>query len=113
MSLVWHAMHVNLPSEITCGALNCFVHVAMYLYFASPISFLRPFITFTQITQFLIALGVISYALYIRFATTEPPCDGTLPAEIHGLVMYGVYLGMFFNFFIQQYLRYFLINFYT
>jgi len=105
MSLVWHAMKVDLPSEITCGGLNCFVHVIMYLYFASPITFLRPFITFSQIFQFVIALGIIGYASYVRYFTSGPSCEGTAAAEFHGIFMYGVYLVMFLNFFIQQYIN--------
>jgi len=105
MSLVWHAMHIDMAAEITCGALNCFVHVIMYLYFASPINFLRPFITFFQIFQFVLALGVIGYASYVRYFTSLPPCEGTALGEFHGIFMYGVYLAMFVNFFVQQYIR--------
>ena len=102
MSLVWHSMHVDLRSEITCGALNCFVHVIMYLYFACPIRILRSSITSLQLIQFVLALGVIGYTAYVRF-TAEVPCNGTLLSEMHGIVMYGVYLGMFLNFFLKQY----------
>jgi hypothetical protein len=104
MSLVWHSMHVDLRSEITCGALNCFVHVIMYLYFAYPIRLLRSSITSLQLIQFVIALIVISYTLHVRH-TDEVSCKGTLLSELHGLLMYGVYLGMFLNFFLKQYLR--------
>eukprot|EP00121_Abeoforma_whisleri_P005883 Awhi_evm2s5336 len=104
MSLVWHAMKVNAPSEIACAGLNCFVHVIMYFHFASPMKALRSSITATQIGQFLIVLGVLIYEVYQR-VVHESPCQGTPLSEFHGIAMYGLYLGMFLNFFIQQYLK--------
>mmetsp|Transcript_43259 Transcript_43259/g.84785 ORF Transcript_43259/g.84785 Transcript_43259/m.84785 type:complete len:1343 (-) Transcript_43259:236-4264(-) len=102
MSLVWHAQHINLPSEILCAALNCFVHVIMYFYFARPVRSLRSVITTTQITQFVLVLGALVWAATLRNAGT--PCQGTSTAEWHGITIYGVYLFMFANFFVQQYL---------
>lgn len=104
MSLVWHAQHINQPSEILCGGLNCFVHVIMYFYFAKPIKFIRPWITITQISQFVLVLMAISYASYRRY-TSDFPCQGTEHGEWHGELLYGVYLTMFANFFVQQYLN--------
>jgi cytochrome b involved in lipid metabolism len=103
MSLVWHAMEAGLITEILCGSLNCFVHTIMYAYFAFPkgLRYLRQSMTTTQILQFVFCLVGFGYALYQRAQGT--PCDGTLAAEIHGTIMYGVYLAMFTAFFIKNY----------
>lgn len=103
MSLVWHAMHINLATDILCAALNCFVHTIMYFYFAYPVRALRSTITFTQITQFVMVLVALIPAAYKRLSGATP-CQGTLKGEMHGIIMYGVYLAMFANFFLRQYL---------
>jgi len=103
MSLVWHAMESNLSFEITAAGLNCFVHVIMYFYFAIPVRAIRSSITTTQITQFVFVLAASFYSLYYRIL--GKPCEGTLLAELHGVGMYGLYLAMFLNFFIRQYLQ--------
>mmetsp|Transcript_12564 Transcript_12564/g.24160 ORF Transcript_12564/g.24160 Transcript_12564/m.24160 type:complete len:889 (-) Transcript_12564:363-3029(-) len=104
MSLVWHCMHAHIPGEIVCSGLNCFVHIIMYFYFAKPVRQLRSLITTTQITQFLIVLATLGYAHWVRF-NRSTPCQGTYVGELHGLGIYSVYLFMFVNFFVQQYLK--------
>mmetsp|Transcript_20072 Transcript_20072/g.30055 ORF Transcript_20072/g.30055 Transcript_20072/m.30055 type:complete len:1056 (-) Transcript_20072:132-3299(-) len=105
MSLVWHALEVNLPSEIVCGGLNCFVHTLMYAYYAFPEGnrWLRAYMTSTQILQFVFCLVALVYAAAVRAMGT--PCQGSSSAEWHGIVMYGVYLAMFVAFFISNYCR--------
>ncbi len=106
MSLVWHAQKVGLSSEILCGGTNCFVHTIMYAYFAFPegVRFLRPYMTSTQIIQFVMCLTGLGYAAGLR-ALGRETCTGTSAAEIHGLFMYGVYLAMFAYFFHINYLK--------
>lgn len=104
MSLVWHAMVNNYALDLISAGTNCIVHTIMYLYFAKPIRFLRPFITSSQIVQFLLVLALHINAFYQRFMS-HSPCRGSFYAELHGTGMYGLYLGMFVNFFVQQYLK--------
>mmetsp|Transcript_24331 Transcript_24331/g.34035 ORF Transcript_24331/g.34035 Transcript_24331/m.34035 type:complete len:1069 (+) Transcript_24331:98-3304(+) len=106
MSLVWHSLETDLASEILCGGLNCFVHTLMYAYFAFPKgnAWLRKYMTSTQLLQFVLCLIGIGYGAYSRFFFAQP-CAGTLAADVHGLVMYGVYLAMFAMFFYDQYLK--------
>jgi len=105
MSLVWHSLEVDLTSEILCGGLNCFVHTLMYAYYAFPKGnrWLRKYMTSTQILQFVFCLIGLVYAQVQRLAGT--PCTGTAAAEWHGVIMYGVYLGMFAMFFYDNYLK--------
>eukprot|EP01104_Vermistella_antarctica_P007052 TRINITY_DN1779_c0_g1_i1.p1 TRINITY_DN1779_c0_g1~~TRINITY_DN1779_c0_g1_i1.p1 ORF type:complete len:1103 (+),score=271.00 TRINITY_DN1779_c0_g1_i1:233-3310(+) len=105
MSLVWHAMKVDLSSDIVSAGLNCFVHVIMYAYFAKPIALFRKSITYSQLSQFVLVLAAVGYAAFRRYSPNHTACQGTRIAEAHGLLMYGVYFVMFANFFIQQYMR--------
>lgn len=104
MSLVWHSMVSGYSMGLVAAASNCFVHVIMYMYFAKPIRALRSAITTSQIVQFLVVIGFGLNHFYRRFVLGTP-CDGTLAAESHCFFMYGTYLAMFLNFFIQQYLK--------
>eukprot|EP00466_Bigelowiella_natans_P007374 jgi/Bigna1/43518/e_gw1.80.41.1 len=105
MSLVWHSLEANINSEILSGGLNCFVHTVMYAYFAYPKgnAWLRQYMTSTQILQFVLCLIAFVYAVYAR-QLTDTPCYGTLASELHGILMYGVYLAMFAAFFHSQYI---------
>jgi len=105
MSLVWHSLNSNLPSEIICGGLNCFVHTLMYAYYAFPEGnrWLRQYMTSTQILQFVFCLIALCGAFISR--AQGSPCQGTVGAEIHGIIMYGVYLAMFAAFFVSNYCK--------
>eukprot|EP00466_Bigelowiella_natans_P008708 jgi/Bigna1/56435/estExt_Genewise1Plus.C_980062 len=100
-SMVLHANGSNHSLDILCAGLNCFCHIAIYLYLAKPCKTLRWPITFLQIVQFTIVLGCSAYLMYQRYIGT--PCDGTQASEWHCIIMYFVYLGLFANFFIQNY----------
>ena len=106
MGLVYHAMNSNLISDFICGGTNCLVHVIMYAYFAKPMRFLQPLITSSQIAQFLVCLFFLVIPFSRRLLHPEAEqCDGTIYADLHGIAMYGVYLTMFVNFFLQQYIK--------
>ena len=68
---VWVAIQTELPSDIICAGLNCFVHVVMYAYFAYPVGFLRSSITSLQLAQFVAAGGTVVYAFYMRTMTVR------------------------------------------
>uniref|UniRef100_A0A7S0DJH6 Cytochrome b5 heme-binding domain-containing protein n=1 Tax=Amorphochlora amoebiformis TaxID=1561963 RepID=A0A7S0DJH6_9EUKA len=105
MSLVWHSLETDLPSDILCGGLNCAVHTLMYAYYAFPDGnrWLRQYMTSSQILQFVFCLIGLVYAQIQRVLGS--PCMGTSAAEWHGVIMYGVYLGMFMMFFYDNYCR--------
>eukprot|EP01104_Vermistella_antarctica_P006007 TRINITY_DN16742_c0_g1_i1.p1 TRINITY_DN16742_c0_g1~~TRINITY_DN16742_c0_g1_i1.p1 ORF type:complete len:303 (+),score=51.14 TRINITY_DN16742_c0_g1_i1:29-910(+) len=106
MSLVWHCMAVKFPIDVLPAAANCLVHFIMYLYFAKPIGFLRQSITVLQITQFLVvlyAVGDFSYRKYTNVNVCTSNADWS--AILHSAGLYGLYLVMFSNFYIQQYLN--------
>lgn len=104
MSLAWHAMHTEFSLDIIAAGSNCIVHTIMYVYFAKPIKLIRPFITSSQIVQFLAVLTFGGYSLHQRYVVGKP-CRGSILAEFHCVGMYGLYLVMFLNFFVQQYLQ--------
>jgi len=107
MSLVWHSLETDLATEILCGGLNCFVHTLMYAYFAFPKgnAWLRKYMTSTQLLQFVFCLIGLGYCAYKRMTLGTSSCNGTVGADAHGIIMYGVYLGMFAMFFYDQYLK--------
>eukprot|EP00467_Chlorarachnion_reptans_P000727 CAMPEP_0114520270 /NCGR_PEP_ID=MMETSP0109-20121206/19476_1 /TAXON_ID=29199 /ORGANISM="Chlorarachnion reptans, Strain CCCM449" /LENGTH=956 /DNA_ID=CAMNT_0001701123 /DNA_START=112 /DNA_END=2979 /DNA_ORIENTATION=+ len=100
-SMVLHAAGSNHSLDILCAGLNCFCHIAIYMYLTRPCKALRWPITFLNIVQFTIVLGCSGYVLLQRYMGTA--CDGTGASEVHCIVMYCIYLGLFANFFIQNY----------
>ncbi len=83
--------------------LNTFVHIFMYLYFAFPKGVLfkfRSLITKIQIIQHVICLTAICYVLF--YATS---CNTqTKYGASFGLLLYGIYLYYFLEFYISNYL---------
>ena len=46
--------------------INCIVHFVMYLHFAKPVRWARPFITSFQLIQFVVVLSINTYGYYYR-----------------------------------------------
>ena len=121
MSLVWHCMrYPHLPACLLCAALNCFVHVIMYFWFANPLNFkkglmnistllynvCKEWITLSQILQFVIVLVSMFWVVGRRYEIFPGgACNGTFACELHGIGLYAVYLLMFGAFFVSSYCK--------
>jgi len=80
-------------------ALNCFVHVLMYWYFAFPRGFLfkfRKLITKIQIIQHIICISTSIYIMNID------NCKQNKYGLECGLILYGLYLFYFLAFYLNQ-----------
>ena len=103
VATVWYA---QAPSYFFIPLIdNLVVHSIMYLYFALPrtLGWARRLITATQIFQFVHVLGYILYhaTLYI----TGNPCGDSPEIIGYNIAWYLVYLVLFMNFYVEQFLR--------
>lgn len=83
--------------------INCLVHSVMYLHYASPQRWARPFITSSQLIQFVIVLSIHAHGLL------DPTgCFNVLPHFYEWAFCMGVvfaFFVMFILFFIQEYVE--------
>ena len=92
----------NFPVGGYCF-INCLVHFVMYLHYAYPVRWARPYITSGQLIQFVVVTSVHTYG-YIN----SPSCYNMEPVKMEWFYCETVVLGYFFlflNFFVQQYLK--------
>jgi hypothetical protein len=88
------------PFGYVPGALNCFVHVPMYWYFAFPRGSLHPYrrlITISQIVQHIICILTM---IYIKLLDN---CEQNGWTVELGLALYFMYLFYFVSFYVQSY----------
>lgn len=93
--LVWVNFNNGIitPHVFIFEALNCFVHVPMYWYFAYPDGFLKRFrkqITQIQIVQHIICLTTIIYTQFVHKSCAQIPWGNEV-----GFAMYMMYLVFF------------------
>lgn len=82
--------------------LNCLVHTVMYWHYASPIRWARPFITFSQLLQFVIVISIHVYGFL-----NPTTCYDMKPVFYEWLFCFVVVFGffvMFVLFFIDEYI---------
>ena len=100
-------MYLNLekyisPSIFVFQALNCFVHVPMYWYFAFPKGLLyknRKMITQAQIIQHVLCL------ITVFFTMTKDNCDQNRYGRLCALFLYSMYLCYFSLFYVRSYFK--------
>jgi hypothetical protein len=81
--------------------INCLVHTVMYLHYAMPVRWARPFITSFQLIQFMAVLSIHMYGLL-----NPETCFDVRPWMYEWLFTMGVvfaFFAMFVLFFIQEY----------
>jgi hypothetical protein len=108
----WQGTMYQVSGGLIYSSLNYFVHSIMYFYyflmafdFAKRSAFIRKkvakCITYTQLTQFILALNTLVYHTYLRLRVKS--CDGGKKVDQLGFVIYGSYLLLFIQFFVGKY----------
>ena len=101
----------NFPVGGYCF-INAGVHAVMYLHYAYPVKFARPFITSGQLLQFVTVITVHMYGIY-RFIMAPKNGANNLCFDFSNvlrewwfceIVVVGYFL-LFVNFFLQQYVK--------
>lgn len=83
--------------------INCLVHAVMYMHYAMPQRWARPFITSSQLVQFVIVMSIHLYGF-----TNPATCFDVRPYFFEWLFCMGVvtsFFVMFVLFFIQEYVE--------
>jgi hypothetical protein len=84
--------------------INCLVHLVMYMHYANPVRWARPFITSFQLLQFVAVITIHTYG----YVTPAPECFdmSTVTYEWYycQLVVVGYFL-MFCKFFADNYVK--------
>jgi hypothetical protein len=81
--------------------INCLVHTVMYMHYAKPVRWARPFITGGQLLQFVIVLSIHTYGFF-----NPATCYDMKPVLWEWIFCQAVVLGffiMFCFFFMEQY----------
>ncbi len=81
--------------------INCLVHTVMYMHYFKPVRWARPFITASQLLQFVVVISIHVYG-YLNPAT----CFDMQPVFYEWLFCFAVVVGffvMFLIFFVDEY----------
>jgi hypothetical protein len=83
--------------------INCLVHTVMYLHYANPVRWARPFITSGQLIQFVIVISIHVYGFF-----NPDTCFNMQPILYEWwfcfIVVFG-FFAMFCIFFVEEYLQ--------
>lgn len=82
--------------------INCLVHAVMYMHYATPVQWARPFITSSQLIQFVIVISIHLFGLL-----NPDTCFDVRPWFYEWLFCMGVVVSffvMFLAFFVEEYL---------
>lgn len=104
----WHAYVTKAPAGLFFVTMNYGVHAIMYLYYflmavkVKPKWFNSVYITVSQISQMVVGVTimVLGFILPPGFAGE---CAISTENNVAGLIMYGSYLILFVEFFVQRY----------
>lgn len=81
--------------------INCIIHFVMYLHYASPQRWARPFITSSQLTQFVIVMTIHTYGLLNPVTCYD--MTGVMREWWYCIGVVAIYFVMFSAFFIEEY----------
>ncbi|KAI9136726.1 long chain polyunsaturated fatty acid elongation enzyme [Paraphysoderma sedebokerense] len=111
--MIWWMVTLWAPNgeSYFSAALNSFIHVIMYSYYLfsglgfKSVSFIRPYITRSQMTQFCCMMVQASYNMYLGFTSTPEQRKKMYPFPLS--ILLWVYmvsmLSLFYNFYRNSY----------
>ena len=107
----WHAYVTKAPAGLFFVSMNYGVHAIMYFYYflmavkRNPKWFNSMWITVSQISQMVVGVTVtaLGFVLPPRYATTTSECAIKPENNAAALMMYGSYLLLFVQFFVERY----------
>lgn len=109
LAYCWHSYVYKAPAGIVFCVMNYAVHALMYFYYflmaikAKP-AWLKPvWITVAQISQMVVGVAVTVAGWYMMLVVKPEACWLTADNNTAALVMYGSYLFLFLQFFLQRY----------
>lgn len=108
----WHSYVTTSPSGIFFVVMNYCVHAVMYGYYFLMAVKMRPkwfnpiFVTFLQLSQMFIGVGVTIVAFYYYSHPVEgESCHIRKENNVAAFLMYGSYFYLFAQFFVARYFK--------
>jgi elongation of very long chain fatty acids protein 6 len=106
----WHSFVTHAPPGVIFCCMNYFVHSIMYGYYflmaagIKPKAFKAVYITVAQISQMVVGVAVTLMGCYVLWVKKPAmPCLLSTDNNVAALIMYGSYLVLFVQFFLQRY----------
>jgi hypothetical protein len=106
----WYSYVQKSPVGIVFCAMNYGVHSLMYFYYFLMAIHRKPgwlnafWITVAQISQMIVGVTVTILGWYLMVHSPQEGCMLTRDNNTAALIMYGSYLALFVEFFVQRYL---------
>ena len=105
----WHAYVTHAPHGIFFVVMNYTVHATMYGYYCLMALRMRPkwfnpmIVTAMQISQMLLGVAITVAGFYYK--KLDPECSVHDENNMAGFAMYGSYLLLFVEFFVERYVQ--------
>lgn len=107
----WYGYHHGAPAGPIFMTVNCLVHFIMYGYYFLMTIKMKPkwmnamFITVSQIAQMVVGVAASLGSLYyfVTVGDEETPCEIKPGNLVAAFLMYGSYLFLFLQFFVNRY----------
>lgn len=105
----WHSYVQKSPVGILFCGMNYGVHALMYFYYflmaihKKPVWLNAFWITVAQISQMIMGVTVTIVGWYLMLYRPKDGCMLTRDNNLAALLMYGSYLALFVQFFVQRY----------
>jgi elongation of very long chain fatty acids protein 6 len=110
LAYCWHSFVTRAPHGVIFCCMNYFVHSVMYGYYflmavgIKPKAFKAVYITVAQISQMVVGVIVTLLGCYVLWVRKpEGSCFLSTDNNVAALIMYGSYLVLFVQFFLQRY----------
>ena len=107
----WVAYVQNAPTGIIFCSMNYAVHAIMYFYYFLMAVHMKPkwfqpvWITVAQISQMVVGVSVTVAGCYLLLVEKPENCWLRAENNYAALIMYGSYLFLFLEFFLQRYFK--------
>jgi hypothetical protein len=106
LAFCWHSVVWESPTGLIFCVMNYFVHSIMYFYYYLMAEGIKvswgKCVTVMQILQMVFGIATIVAQVYLK--CTVKNADAPLQNMVFAVIIYGSYLVLFCNFFVQRYL---------